>query len=190
MIRSTFYPWLAWFIFINILFTLTASFLKTCWKTTFAVSPALIVYFCSIPLLYFLQYLLCIAIKWLFFLFLLIKSTFCYTTDALYTFLSHIEYFIFALCFDMNDTQTFDQTESVSLAQSLKSTVLYKSVWTSLRTRIVQVTQHFVISSPFPRLRQRLPLCSNNIQFPWDSRSLSIFSILFQWSNCKAWNCY
>lgn len=65
--------------------------------------------------------------------------------------------------------------QKVSLSsQSLQSTVQYKSVWTSLRTRVVQVTQHSVISSPFPRHRRWLLLCSNNIQFLWDSRSYSI----------------
>lgn len=100
-------------------------------------------------------------------------NIFCCTPIALYALPLTLR--LFALGFWYGWHTDFGRNKKcLSLAQSLQSTVQYKSVWTSLRTRVVQVTQHSVISSPFPRHCRRLLLCSNNIQFLWDSRSYSI----------------
>jgi len=66
---------------------------------------------------------------------------------------------------------------------SLVSQEHRESVWSRPRTRVVQVTQHFVILSSFPRHCRWLLLCSSNSLFLWDCKSL--FPILSHWDKSK-----
>lgn len=85
-------------------------------------------------------------------------------------------------------TNSFEETKSVSLAQSLQSTAQHKSVWTSLGTTVAQVAQRVLISFTFLRHCRWLLLCSNNILFLWDSRPYSNSPILSHWDKSEEWN--
>lgn len=166
-----------WFIFISILYTSTACSLeKKHWKTTFSLSCTQTLYqyvFLLSPLqtnIYY--YLMVVRLRHA-----SQKQLLLHTNSTKHISLSHATALRSVLRW-MTHTDFGRNKKCLSLARSLQSTVQYKSVWTSLGTRVVQVTQHFVISSPFPRHCRWLLLCSNNIQFLRDSRSYSISPIL------------